>query len=89
MDNNRATTVEVSTNDHVKKEKPLYFFLERYTQAYIDEVTEFASACLENFEVSCSGFDGIQAERIARAAKQSLETGIPVQLKQTDQTAAY
>ncbi|MFC9596358.1 inositol 2-dehydrogenase [Peribacillus butanolivorans] len=89
VDNNRATTVEVSTNDHVKKEKPLYFFLERYTQAYIDEVTEFASACLENLEVSCSGFDGIQAERIAKAAKQSLETGIPVQLKQTDQTATY
>jgi myo-inositol 2-dehydrogenase/D-chiro-inositol 1-dehydrogenase len=85
VDNNRATTIEVSTNDHVKKEKPLYFFLERYTQAYIDEITEFASACLGNLEVSCTGFDGIQAERIAKAAKQSLLTGIPVQLKQVNQ----
>ncbi|OLN23903.1 inositol 2-dehydrogenase [Domibacillus antri] len=81
-ENNRATTVEVSTADHVAKEKPLYFFLERYTQAYIDEVTEFAFACLENGMVTCSGFDGLQAERIAKAAKKSLETGVPVRLQQ-------
>ncbi|CAM3884755.1 inositol 2-dehydrogenase [Aeromicrobium ponti] len=88
VDNNRATNVEVSTAHHVAKEKPLYFFLERYTQAYIDEVTEFASAVLNNQEVSCTGFDGLQAERIARAAKQSLETGTPVQLNQATPTAA-
>lgn len=88
IDNNRATTVEVSTIDHVTKEKPLYFFLERYTQAYIDEVTEFVSAVLDNKEVSCTGFDGLQAECIAKAAKQSFETGVPVQLKQAAQTAA-
>lgn len=79
-DNNRPTSVEVSTADHVTKEKPLYFFLERYTQAYIDEVTEFAKACSENKEVSCSGFDGLQAERIAKAAKESFEKGMPVKL---------
>ncbi|MDT8862569.1 inositol 2-dehydrogenase [Alkalihalobacillus sp. MEB130] len=79
-ENNRATNVEVSTSESVTKEKPLYFFLERYTQAYINEVKEFAKACLENFEITCTGFDGLQAERIAEAAKQSLETGRPVQL---------
>lgn len=88
VDNNRATNVEVSTVNHVAKEKPLYFFLERYTQAYIDEVTEFASSLLNNQDVSCTGFDGLQAERIARAAKQSLETGMPVQLNQAAPTAA-
>lgn len=88
VNNNRATTVEVSTIDNVTKDKPLYFFLERYTQAYVDEVTEFAAAVLENHEVSCNGFDGLQAERIARAARQSLETGAPVQLKPAAQTAA-
>jgi myo-inositol 2-dehydrogenase / D-chiro-inositol 1-dehydrogenase len=66
----------------------LYFFLERYTQAYINEVTEFASAILNNQEVSCTGFDGLQAERIARAAKQSLETGAPVQLNHASPTAS-
>jgi myo-inositol 2-dehydrogenase/D-chiro-inositol 1-dehydrogenase len=87
-DNNRENTVEVSTAAHVSKEKPLYFFLERYTQAYINEVTEFADAILKNQQVSCSGFDGLQAERIAEAAKKSLETGVPVQLKQIGQSTA-
>lgn len=88
VENKRATTVEVSTAEHVSKEKPLYFFLERYTQAYIDEVIEFVSACLENNEVSCSGFDGLQAERIAQAAKKSLDTGAPVKLQQFDRQTA-
>lgn len=81
-DNNRATNVEVSTAESVTKEKPLYFFLERYNQAYIDEVVEFASAILGNTEVTCTGFDGLQAQKIAKAAKESLEKGVPVQLNQ-------
>jgi myo-inositol 2-dehydrogenase / D-chiro-inositol 1-dehydrogenase len=82
-DNNRATNVEVSTAERVTKDKPLYFFLERYTQAYIDEVTEFAAACLvEGSVITCTGFDGLQAERLAQAAKRSLETGMPVKLAQ-------
>jgi myo-inositol 2-dehydrogenase/D-chiro-inositol 1-dehydrogenase len=86
-DNNRANTVEISTAQHVSKEKPLYFFLERYTQAYMDEVYEFVTAILKNKDVICSGIDGLQAERIAKAAKKSLETGAPVQLQSTDQSA--
>ncbi|MCD4837551.1 inositol 2-dehydrogenase [Neobacillus sedimentimangrovi] len=86
-DNKRANQVEVSTAEHVSKEKPLYFFLERYTQAYIDEVKEFVAAILENKPIVCSGFDGLQAERIARAAKKSLETGVPVKLEQVGETA--
>ncbi|MBT2658582.1 inositol 2-dehydrogenase [Bacillus sp. ISL-18] len=86
-ENNRANTVEISTAQHVSKEKPLYFFLERYTQAYIDEVNEFVTAILKNQEVICSGYDGLQAERIAKAAKESLETGAPVQLQSAGQSA--
>jgi myo-inositol 2-dehydrogenase/D-chiro-inositol 1-dehydrogenase len=82
-DNNRPTTVEVSTAESVTIDKPLYFFLERYTQAYIDEVVEFASAILDNTEITCTGFDGLQAQKIARAAKESLEKGVPVQFKQS------
>jgi myo-inositol 2-dehydrogenase/D-chiro-inositol 1-dehydrogenase len=87
-DNNRASTVELFTAEHVSKDKPLYFFLERYTQAYIDEVKEFAAAIFENRPVICSGFDGIQAERIAKAARQSHETGVPVKLEQVGQSNA-
>ncbi|MDQ0974736.1 myo-inositol 2-dehydrogenase/D-chiro-inositol 1-dehydrogenase [Neobacillus niacini] len=87
-DNNRANTVEVSTAQHVSKEKPLYFFLERYTQAYIDEVKEFVASILENKDVICNGLDGLQAERIAKAARQSLEIGAPVTLQPTGKSTA-
>ncbi|MBT2701096.1 inositol 2-dehydrogenase [Bacillus sp. ISL-40] len=79
-DNNRPTTVEVSTVEAVTLDKPLYFFLERYNQAYIDEVLEFTYSILEKKEVACTGFDGLQAQKIAKAAKESLEKGAPVQL---------
>jgi myo-inositol 2-dehydrogenase / D-chiro-inositol 1-dehydrogenase len=82
-DNCRPTTVEVSTADGVVKDKPLYFFLERYTQAYIEEVSEFAKSLLEDQSVICSGNDGLQAERIAKAAKESFETGRPVKIEHT------
>jgi myo-inositol 2-dehydrogenase/D-chiro-inositol 1-dehydrogenase len=87
-DNNRANTVEVSTAQHVSKEKPLYFFLERYTQAYIEEVKEFVSSILENKDVICNGLDGLQAERIAKAARQSLVIGAPVTLQPTGKSTA-
>jgi myo-inositol 2-dehydrogenase/D-chiro-inositol 1-dehydrogenase len=73
--------VEISTGENVVKEKPLYFFLERYTQAYIAEVTQFARAIMENQSVICTGNDGLQAERIAKAAKESLLSGQPVKIE--------
>ncbi|MBT2657357.1 inositol 2-dehydrogenase [Bacillus sp. ISL-18] len=81
-DNNRPTTVEVSTAEAVTVDKPQYFFLERYNQAYIDEVVEFTRSILEKKEIACTGFDGLQAQKIAKAAKESLVKGAPVQLKQ-------
>ncbi|MCJ7842287.1 inositol 2-dehydrogenase [Lederbergia sp. NSJ-179] len=79
-DNNRATTVELSRADGVVKDKPLYFFLERYTEAYIEEVKEFIHVCEHGKEVPCSGHDSFMAETIARAAKESLLKGQPVRL---------
>ncbi len=80
-DNCRPTTVELSTSDHVVKDKPLYFFLERYSEAYIEEVKQFVHACMDNESVLCSGFDGLQAQRIAKAAQESFEKGVPVKVE--------
>ncbi|PES11057.1 inositol 2-dehydrogenase [Bacillus cereus] len=80
-DNCCPTTVQVSKTEGIVKDKPLYFFLERYTQAYIEEVTQFAKSIIEGQAVICSGNDGLQAERIAKAAKESLLTGKPVQIE--------
>jgi myo-inositol 2-dehydrogenase/D-chiro-inositol 1-dehydrogenase len=86
-DNCRPTTVEVSTVEGVVRDKPLYFFLERYTQAYIEEVTQFAKTILAGEKVLCTGNDGLQAERIAKAAKESFLAGRPVKIEHETVTA--
>ncbi|KTC87740.1 MULTISPECIES: inositol 2-dehydrogenase [Legionella] len=60
---------------------PLYFFLERYEQAFIAELTAFYESWTNKASSVVSGFDGLQAHLIAKAAKQSLETNLPVSLK--------
>ncbi|MBN3524999.1 inositol 2-dehydrogenase [Paenibacillus apiarius] len=79
--NDRASTAIIATADGVQIDKPLYFFLERYTQAYIQEVGDFVRAILHDGPIVCDANDGLQAERIARAAKESLLSGRPVKLE--------
>jgi myo-inositol 2-dehydrogenase/D-chiro-inositol 1-dehydrogenase len=61
-----------------KRDLPLFFFLERYTQSYLDEMREFVDAVLENRDPSVSGNDGLQAVVLGLAARKSVETGRPV-----------
>jgi myo-inositol 2-dehydrogenase/D-chiro-inositol 1-dehydrogenase len=60
-----------------KHANPLYFFLERYQSAYIAEMEAFYHAWLENKSSPVSAHDGLQALRIAMAAKHSLESNQP------------
>lgn len=78
--NELESTVEVATKDGVKGDNPLHFFLERYNDAYIKETSEFFDAIRNDGEVPCSFRDGIMAQRIAAAANESLETGVPVKV---------
>ena len=80
QDNNRPTNVTYVGEQGVMTDKPLHFFLERYNQAYISETQQFIEAIQNDTDVVCSGFDGLQAELLARAAKLSVETGRPVRL---------
>lgn len=81
VNNETQSRVEVATTDGVKGDNPLYFFLERYNDAYIAEVSQFFDAIENNTEVPCSFVDGIMAQRIAMAAKESFLTGKPVEVK--------
>ncbi|WP_068674921.1 inositol 2-dehydrogenase [Oceanobacillus sp. Castelsardo] len=82
--NELESTVEISSKDGVKGDNPLHFFLERYNDAYIKETSEFFDAIRNDGEVPCSFRDGIMAQRIAAAANESLETGMPVKVKMVD-----
>jgi myo-inositol 2-dehydrogenase/D-chiro-inositol 1-dehydrogenase len=59
----------------VRREKPLFFFLERYAQSYRNEWDHFTRV-LQGQEASCSiGEDGRRALLLAETAYRSLETG--------------
>ena len=80
-DNETPNNTTLYTVDGVTSEKPLWFFLERYNEAYINEECEFVEACLNGTETPVGAFDGLQPVLIAIAAKESCEKGgIPVKV---------
>ena len=62
------------TTDHV------HFFLERFDQAYVDEIRDFVEAIAGNRQVSVTGTDGRAALALAYAAEASLRERCPVEL---------
>lgn len=78
--NDCKSSAVISDANGVTAEKPLYFFLERYMQAYVKEITEFVDCIVNDKPVSVGIEDGLQAVAIGIAAKKSLEAGMPVKL---------
>lgn len=79
-DNETPNLTTLSTSEGVTREKPLYFFLERYNDAFIEEMNGFVQAVLEDKPTLVNATDGLKPVVIAMAAKKSLETGMPVRL---------
>lgn len=76
-DNVVDSTTTYSGEKDVSGDKPMFFFLQRYIDAYRDEIESFLDAVRGNHEIECTFEDGIKAIRLAQAAKKSLETGQP------------
>jgi myo-inositol 2-dehydrogenase/D-chiro-inositol 1-dehydrogenase len=78
--NDLIDTSMISTADGVYCEKPTWFFLERYNNAFIAEVQDFVNSVLRNAYVSVCGKDGIMSVYAAMAANKSLKEHRPVRL---------
>ncbi|MBU2701771.1 myo-inositol 2-dehydrogenase/D-chiro-inositol 1-dehydrogenase [Sporomusaceae bacterium BoRhaA] len=78
--NDTASTATLSTEDGVVAEKPLYFFLERYMQAYANEIAAFVEAIVKDVPVPVNVVDGLEPVLIGLAAKKSLAENKPVKL---------
>jgi myo-inositol 2-dehydrogenase/D-chiro-inositol 1-dehydrogenase len=81
-ENDRPNTVMLLTEKNVTSEKPLYFFLERYKQAFVDEMAAFADAILNDKPVAVTGEDGLANMRAALAAFKSLKENRPVSMEE-------
>ena len=82
--NNLENEAYISTAERVESAKPTYFFLERYNDAFVEEVKEFIAAVNNNTEPVVGGKDGLEPVRIAIAAKKSLVEGRPVKLEEIE-----
>lgn len=61
---------------------PLYFFIERYTESYVNELRAFISSVLEDRTPPVTGHDGLVPVVMGYAAKQSYVEHRPVQLSE-------
>ncbi|HZG85893.1 inositol 2-dehydrogenase [Paenibacillus sp.] len=83
--NDHPSTAVVSTESGIVSDKPLHFFLERYMQAYADEVQHFVDSLVSGAPPAIDGEDGLQAERIALAAKLSYKLNRAVKLSELNE----
>lgn len=70
----KPTAVTVNNDKGLIKEKPLYFFMERYQEAYIAEAKDFVRAIIEDKNPLASGEDGKIAVQMGYAANDSLKS---------------
>ena len=76
-DNNTPTSMVVLNESGIIRDKPFYFFLERYEKAFVAEMQAFVDAVRENEPTAVSGNDGLAPVLIALAAQHSLKSGKP------------
>lgn len=82
--NNTANSSVYSNEDGVVSEKPLYFFLERYMDSFIAEMTDFIEAIREDKPTPVNALDGRKPVVIAMAANKSLRENRPVKLSEIE-----
>ncbi|MCC5927795.1 MAG: inositol 2-dehydrogenase [Cyclobacteriaceae bacterium] len=82
VENNFPDNHSLSDGSGVHSALPLNFFMERYTTSYLNETRMFVKALVEGVEVPASGVDGLQAMKIALAAKKSITENRPVAISE-------
>jgi myo-inositol 2-dehydrogenase/D-chiro-inositol 1-dehydrogenase len=81
-ENDTPSTVRLSNESGVVGDKPLYFFLERYKEAFISEMRAFLEAVSEGRPCPVTGEDGLQDLLVGLAATKSLREGRPVKVSE-------
>ena len=83
-ENDTPSNVKLYSETGVEGDKPLYFFLERYKDAFISEMKAFLDAIETGKTTPVTGNDGLQDLVIGLAAKKSLAEGRPVKISEIE-----
>ncbi len=81
-DNNTPTSMVVMSESGTVRDKPLYFFLQRYQTAFVAEMQAFVNAVRNDTPTPVFGNDGLAPVLIALAANESLQGNRPVAVAQ-------
>ncbi|HIU60721.1 MAG TPA: inositol 2-dehydrogenase, partial [Candidatus Stercoripulliclostridium merdigallinarum] len=82
VQNDTDSTAVISNADGVTKEKPKYFFLQRYMAAYTAEIESFVRAVENDTDVEVGVIDGLEPVLIGLAATRSVKEGRPVKISE-------
>ena len=84
ISNNTPDTAVVSNASGIHASLPLFFFIERYTEAYIAEMKEFIECIQQDTSPSVTGIDGRIPVVMGYAAKKSYQDNRPVRLSEVE-----
>lgn len=88
VENPRENQTILSTEKGDEVPPLLHFFVERYTDSYVRELSAFVQAVREGKDPTVTGQDGRIAVIMGYAAKRSLEEGRPVRLSEIEPSLA-
>ena len=83
-DNAYPNTVQIGNAQHVNRDLPLNFFMDRYTDSYVNEMQAFVGCIVHDTLSPVTGFDGRIPVVMGYAAKISLAEGRPVRLDEIE-----
>lgn len=72
----------ISTATEIRRDLPLNFFMERYTESFVNEMQAFVHAVLQDQPTQVNGMDGKLAVLIGLAARKSYDEQRPVRLEE-------
>lgn len=81
-DNNYPENHRYYAHDGVHGSLPLNFFMDRYLEAYANEMKIFCDAVTQNLELPVTGYDGLMSVAVAYAAKKSYLENRPVKINE-------
>jgi myo-inositol 2-dehydrogenase / D-chiro-inositol 1-dehydrogenase len=77
----------ISTATSVRRDLPLNFFMDRYTESFVNELRAFVEAVLEDKPTPVTGIDGRIPVVMALAARRSYDERRPVKLAEVMEPA--
>jgi myo-inositol 2-dehydrogenase/D-chiro-inositol 1-dehydrogenase len=80
IQNNYPNNSVISTGESIHRDRPLYFFIERYLDSYIAEMRAFVQAVLDDTPTPVTGTDGRIPVVMGLAARKSYDEHRPVKI---------